>query len=152
MHEQSRILRREVDRVELAEELPRQRVVRVRVKRLADDGDRPLAGRIDHHQVARMRLGAPCDVQPSPGLGDRPLDERARIVVPNRREQVQLGVTARQLEERAATRKSLAYFAQLADLQLADDESPARWGRLDNPAVAGSLRPQEAYAPHGWSR
>lgn len=44
-----------------------------------------------------------------------------------------------------ATRKSLAYFVHLSDPQLADDESPIRFGNLDNPVFGGALRPQEAY-------
>jgi metallophosphoesterase (TIGR03767 family) len=51
---------------------------------------------------------------------------------------------------RLARRRSLLYFAQLTDFQLADEESPARAEVLD---LAGSpfqsaWRPQEALAPH----
>jgi len=42
-------------------------------------------------------------------------------------------------------RKSLSYFVHLSDPQLADDESPIRFGNLDNPVFGGALRPQEAY-------
>ena len=45
-----------------------------------------------------------------------------------------------------ADAKLLARFVHLADLQLADDESPARVARLDSPGPAGgAYRPQEAY-------
>ncbi len=47
-----------------------------------------------------------------------------------------------------AARTSLLYFVQLADLQLVDDESPARWGNLDNTVAGGTLRPQESFLPH----
>jgi hypothetical protein len=41
-------------------------------------------------------------------------------------------------------RKRLARFVHLADLQLADDESPARLGSFDTPdTTAGALRPQD---------
>jgi len=43
------------------------------------------------------------------------------------------------------TRRSLAWFVQVSDLQLADDESPARFAGPDSPDVPGGLRPQEAY-------
>lgn len=43
------------------------------------------------------------------------------------------------------TRRSLAWFVQVSDLQLADDESPARFAGPDTPAIPGGLRPQEAY-------
>lgn len=42
-------------------------------------------------------------------------------------------------------RKSLTYFVHVSDPQLADDESPIRFGNLDNPVFGGGLRPQEAY-------
>ncbi len=42
--------------------------------------------------------------------------------------------------------KRIARFAHLADLQLADDESPARFGMLDSAgATCGALRPQDPY-------
>jgi len=44
-----------------------------------------------------------------------------------------------------STRRSLAWFVQVSDLQLADDESPARFAGPDSAAVPGGLRPQEAY-------
>jgi len=50
---------------------------------------------------------------------------------------------------RARRRSSLAYFAQLTDFQLADEESPARL-ELNSPLLPGpsSWRPQEALMPH----
>lgn len=47
----------------------------------------------------------------------------------------------------ASQRRSLAWFVALSDTQLADDESPTRFGMLDNPASSGAIRPQEAYLP-----
>jgi hypothetical protein len=43
-------------------------------------------------------------------------------------------------------RRSLFYFAQLTDFQLADEESPARVEFFDDGA-SGSWRPQEAFHP-----
>ena len=50
---------------------------------------------------------------------------------------------------RLARRRSLLYFAQLSDFQLADEESPARAEALDieNTAFTSAWRPQEAFEP-----
>ncbi|HEX8083964.1 MAG TPA: hypothetical protein VF529_06700 [Solirubrobacteraceae bacterium] len=48
---------------------------------------------------------------------------------------------------RAERRRSLAYFAQLTDFQLADEESPARVELVDRGA-SSAWRPMEAFAPH----
>jgi hypothetical protein len=47
---------------------------------------------------------------------------------------------------RAANRISLAYFAQMTDFQLADEESPARVEFVD-PGASSAWRPQEALVP-----
>ncbi|CAN5496866.1 hypothetical protein BH20ACT15_BH20ACT15_06150 [soil metagenome] len=47
---------------------------------------------------------------------------------------------------RDTRRRSLAYFAQLTDFQLADEESPARVEFLD-PGASSAWRPQEAFHP-----
>ncbi len=48
-----------------------------------------------------------------------------------------------------ASPRMLVRFAHMADLQLADDESPTRVGTLDGPgALAGAYRPQDAYMCH----
>src|SRR3954452_9219717 len=47
---------------------------------------------------------------------------------------------------RGERRKSLAYFAQLTDFQLADEESPARVEFADRGA-SSAFRPQEAFQP-----
>ncbi len=47
---------------------------------------------------------------------------------------------------RAASRDSLAYFAQMTDFQLADEESPARVEFVD-PGASSAWRPQEALIP-----
>ena len=51
---------------------------------------------------------------------------------------------------RAARRRSLVYFGQLSDFQLADEESPARVEFLDpiGPPVDAAWRPWEAVNPH----
>ena len=50
---------------------------------------------------------------------------------------------------RLARRRSLLYFAQLSDFQLADEESPARAEVLDlaNSVFTSAWRPQEAFEP-----
>lgn len=50
------------------------------------------------------------------------------------------------LAGRAARRRSLTYFAQLTDFQLADEESPARVEFVDRGA-SSAWRPQEALHP-----
>ena len=52
-------------------------------------------------------------------------------------------------KRRLARRRSLIYFAQLSDFQLADEESPARAEVLDlaNSAFTSAWRPQEALEP-----
>jgi metallophosphoesterase (TIGR03767 family) len=50
------------------------------------------------------------------------------------------------LAGREARRRSLAYFAQLTDFQLADEESPARVEAADSLA-SGAWRPEEALGP-----
>jgi hypothetical protein len=47
---------------------------------------------------------------------------------------------------RSTRRKSIAYFAQTTDFQLADEESPARVEFLD-PGASSAWRPQEALIP-----
>ncbi|MEA2123776.1 MAG: hypothetical protein QOI80_558, partial [Solirubrobacteraceae bacterium] len=51
---------------------------------------------------------------------------------------------------RAHRRRSLVYFAQLSDFQLADEESPMRVEALDqvNSALSAAWRPQEALMPY----
>ena len=58
-----------------------------------------------------------------------------------------LGVAPR--KGRLARRRSLLYFAQLSDFQLADEESPARAEVLDiaNSTFTSAWRPQEALEP-----
>jgi|LNFM01.1.fsa_nt_gb hypothetical protein len=46
-----------------------------------------------------------------------------------------------------AMRGSLAYFVQISDFQLTDDESPTRLAATDNPLIGAGNRPQEAYIP-----
>jgi 3',5'-cyclic AMP phosphodiesterase CpdA len=48
---------------------------------------------------------------------------------------------------RGERRRSLAYFAQLTDFQLADEESPARVEFVDRGA-SSAWRPMEAFGPH----
>lgn len=44
-----------------------------------------------------------------------------------------------------ASPRRLARFVHLADIQLADDESPARFAALDTPAISSGYRPQEGH-------
>jgi metallophosphoesterase (TIGR03767 family) len=59
---------------------------------------------------------------------------------------VRRGGSARAKEKRAARRRSLAFFAQLTDPQIADEMSPARVDFIDpaGGALKSSWRPQEA--------
>jgi metallophosphoesterase (TIGR03767 family) len=55
------------------------------------------------------------------------------------------------LTGREARRRSLAYFGQITDFQLADEESPARVEFLDvdpSGTASSAWRPQEALVPH----
>ena len=55
------------------------------------------------------------------------------------------------LPDRASRRRSLIYFGQIADFQLADEESPARVEFLDpdpSNTASAAWRPQEALVPH----
>ena len=54
--------------------------------------------------------------------------------------------SAAALAGRGERRRSLAYFAQLTDFQLADEESPARVEFVDRGATS-AFRPQEAFHP-----
>jgi 3',5'-cyclic AMP phosphodiesterase CpdA len=56
--------------------------------------------------------------------------------------------TAAPLTDRASRRRSLSYFAQLTDFQLADEESPARVEFVDR-GPSSAWRPQEAFHPWG---
>lgn len=51
----------------------------------------------------------------------------------------------------AVGRRSIAWFAQLSDFQLVDDESPIRLAGYDSSSVQGGLRAQEAYLPRAVS-
>ena len=59
------------------------------------------------------------------------------------------GELAAPRKRRLARRRSLLYFAQLSDFQLADEESPARAEALDvaNSPFTSAWRPQEALEP-----
>lgn len=48
-------------------------------------------------------------------------------------------------------RRSIAWFAHVSDFQLVDDESPTRLTLVDNAAIPGGLRSQEAYLPRAVS-
>ena len=50
-------------------------------------------------------------------------------------------------DNRAVRRRSLAFFAQLTDAQLADEMSPARLEFLRTSTFPGARRPQEALGP-----
>jgi metallophosphoesterase (TIGR03767 family) len=63
---------------------------------------------------------------------------------------VREGLGARPDAGRTSRRKSLTYFAQLTDFQLADEENPARVEATDplNSPFESAHRPQEALMPH----
>lgn len=63
---------------------------------------------------------------------------------------VRSDLNAKPREGRVARRRSLTYFAQLTDFQIADEESPARVEPTDNfnSFFHSAWRPQEALAPH----
>ena len=53
--------------------------------------------------------------------------------------------------DRASKRRSLAYFAQISDFQLTDEESPARVEATDDEpsgVASSAFRPQESMLPH----
>jgi metallophosphoesterase (TIGR03767 family) len=80
-------------------------------------------------------------VEPGSGTGFVPLQEAGGEPYIVRR-----GGSAAAQRGRKARRRSLAFFAQLTDPQIADEMSPARVDFVDpaGGAVASSLRPQEA--------
>jgi metallophosphoesterase (TIGR03767 family) len=63
---------------------------------------------------------------------------------------VRLAPHAQISSEREAKRRSLAFFAHLSDLHIADEASPARHEHLSplSRAFGGFWRPQEAFGPH----
>jgi len=84
-------------------------------------------------------------VEPSPGAGFVPLVRGAGEGYVVRR-----GGGAEPARRRPGRRRSLAFFAQLTDPQLADEMSPARVDFVDpaGGALKSAWRPQEALGPH----
>ncbi|MCB9565099.1 MAG: hypothetical protein H6708_32340 [Kofleriaceae bacterium] len=124
----------EVDGVELAQQVPRQRIVGPRVQRLTDHRDRALAGRIDHDEVAGVGGAAPRGVHGGGGAGELVGDERRGVVVAERGEQVDLGVAGDQLPERdaAATAGDGHRRLEVGDVAgLRDRRDPAQRDVLD---------------------
>ena len=80
-------------------------------------------------------------VESLPGPGWQPLVEG-----PGAARVVRTLPTASAFAGRADRRRSLTYFAQLTDFQLADEESPARVEFADRGA-GSAFRPQEAFNP-----
>jgi metallophosphoesterase (TIGR03767 family) len=70
-------------------------------------------------------------------------------LLPGWRRVVREDLGARAQRGRRARRRSLLYFAQLSDFQLADEESPARAEALDvvRSPFSSAWRPQEAFEP-----
>jgi hypothetical protein len=97
------------------------------VERLADHDDRAVAIGADHHEVTRVRLGAARGVDRRTCRLDRALDEARRVVVAERREQVQLCGGACELEERdaAATAGERAWLVEMRDVSGAGDRRDA---------------------------
>jgi metallophosphoesterase (TIGR03767 family) len=86
-------------------------------------------------------------VRPGPGTGFVPLVEG-----PGEPYLVRRGGKARAKRNRGDRRRSIAFFAQLTDPQIADEMSPARVDFVDpaGGALKDSLRPQEALALHSF--
>ena len=84
-------------------------------------------------------------VEPSPGAGFVPL-----VAGAGERYVVRRGGRAEPGRKRAGRRRSIGFFAQLTDPQLADEMSPARVDFVDpaGGALKSSWRPQEALGPH----
>lgn len=87
-------------------------------------------------------------IKPAPGTGFIPLEagkaEGFKV----------LRLNARAKNNRRKRRRSIAYFGQLTDPQLADEMSPARLEALDPPRTFGESahRPQEAFGPWMWDQ
>ncbi len=82
--------------------------------------------------------------------GDREAPYSRLRMGPGWRRVVRDGLGAEARAGRSVRRRSLVYFAQLSDFQLADEESPLRVETLDIPGTpfVSAWRPQEAMVPH----
>jgi metallophosphoesterase (TIGR03767 family) len=83
-------------------------------------------------------------------IGGDPQSPYSRLrLLPGWKRVVRDDLGAKPRSGRLARRRSLLYFAQLTDFQLADEESPARAEVLDvaNGPFASAWRPQEAFEP-----
>jgi metallophosphoesterase (TIGR03767 family) len=82
-------------------------------------------------------------------IGGTPSAPYSRLMPQAGWKRVVRGDLARPHKRRLARRRSLLYFAQLSDFQLADEESPARAEALDvaKSPFTSAWRPQEALEP-----
>ena len=83
-------------------------------------------------------------------IGGDPRAPYSRLkLLPGRKRVVRDDLGAQPRRGRLARRRSLLYFAQLSDFQLADEESPARAEVLDvaDSPFESAWRPQEAFEP-----
>jgi 3',5'-cyclic AMP phosphodiesterase CpdA len=108
---------------------------------------------VERTLVARMPRANP-DNGPNPALPDALLDYLAKgfgelDVGPGDAYVTRVIDEAERPPPPGPNAKRLVRFAHLADLQLADDESPTRLGRFDGSgATSSALRPQDAYLCH----
>ena len=116
------------------------------MRRCADSSSRPPCSPCSRSRPPRppIRPDVPRSaetVAPGPGTGFVPLAKGNGESYVVRR-----GGSAKAKRKRAARRRSLAFFAQLTDPQIADEMSPARVDFVDpaGGAVKSSHRPQEA--------
>ncbi|MDP1847703.1 MAG: metallophosphoesterase [Solirubrobacteraceae bacterium] len=83
-------------------------------------------------------------------IGGEPAAPYSRLkLLPGWKRVVRDDLGAAPQKRRLARRRSLIYFAQLSDFQLADEESPVRAEALDLPGTpfTSAWRPQEAFEP-----
>jgi uncharacterized repeat protein (TIGR01451 family) len=99
---------------------------------MATHGSNDLDGKttVDHTLVPRTKPAGNAYTNLTTGAGEPYIVRASAAAQPGRSER----------------RRSLAYFSQLTDFQLADEESPARVEFLD-PGPASAWRPQEGFTP-----
>ena len=108
-----------------------------------------LAALLSRGRDARARSDAPATTSYAT-IGGEPQAPYSRLkLLPGWKRVVRDDLGAKPRKGRLARRRSLLYFAQLSDFQLADEESPARAEVLDigNSVFESAWRPQEALEP-----
>ncbi|MFO0684137.1 MAG: metallophosphoesterase [Sandaracinus sp.] len=97
------------------------------------------------------RLGTPGSLNPATEMGETMYRGMGLHVVDPGAGQTHVTRTDLGASSTSTDRRSLLWMAHLSDFQLADDESPVRLARLDNAAIPGGMRAQEAYLPRAVS-